>query len=77
MEKKVTKEMIIAEILELDPDMAGLLMSGGMHCVTCPASMGETLEEACYVHGIDPDLMEERLNAYLTAMEVERAQAAK
>ena len=77
MEKKVTKEMIIAEILELDPDMAGLLMSGGMHCVTCPASMGETLEEACYVHGIDPDLMEERLNAYLTAMEVERSQAAK
>ena len=78
MEKKVTKEMIIAEILELDPDMAGLLMSGGMHCVTCPASMGETLEEACYVHGIDPpELMEERLNAYLTAMEVERSQAAK
>ena len=77
MEKKVTKEMIIAEILELDSDMAGLLMSGGMHCVTCPASMGETLEEACYVHGIDPDLMEERLNAYLTAMEVERSQAAK
>ncbi len=76
MEKKVTKEMIIADILELHQDMAGVLMSGGMHCVTCPASMGETLEEACYVHGIDPELMEERLNAYLLAMEVEKQKAA-
>ena len=77
MEKKVTKEMIISQILELDQNLAGVLMSGGMHCVTCPAAMGETLEEACYVHGIDPELMEERLNAYLLAMEVEKAQAAK
>lgn len=69
MEKKITKDLIISDILAINPNMANVLMAGGMHCVTCPASMGETLEEACYVHGIDPELMEERLNAFLQAME--------
>lgn len=73
MEKKITKDMIISEILNINPNMANVLMSGGMHCVTCPASMGESLEEACYVHGIDPELMETRLNAFLEAMEKEGA----
>ena len=40
MEKKITKDMIISEILNYDPNMANVLMSGGMHCVTCPASLG-------------------------------------
>ena len=69
MENKVTKDMIIGEILQMNPNMANVLMSGGMHCVSCPASQGESLEEACYVHGIDPEMMEARLNAYLQAME--------
>ena len=69
MEKRITKDLIISEILQINPNLANVLMGGGMHCVTCPASLGETLEEACYVHGIDPDLMEERLNAFLQAME--------
>ena len=69
MEKKITKNMTIGEILMVDPNMAGVLMAGGMHCVGCPSSQGETLEEAAYVHGIDPELLEVRLNAYLEAME--------
>ena len=68
MEKKITKDMLIGEILHLDPNMAGVLMNGGMHCVGCPSAQGESLEEACYVHGIDPDLMETRLNAFLDAL---------
>lgn len=75
MDKKITKDMIIGEILQINPNMAGVLMAGGMHCVTCPASQAESLTEACYVHGIDPDLMETRLNAFLKAMEEQQAQA--
>ena len=74
MEKAITKDMIIGEILELDPNMAQVLMSGGMHCVTCPASLGESLEEACYVHGIDPEMMEARLNAFYAAFQEQKAQ---
>ena len=49
----VTKDMLIGEILQLNPEYANILMEAGMHCVGCPASSGETLEEACMVHGID------------------------
>ena len=45
----------------LNPNLAGVLMAGGMHCVGCPSSQGETLEEAAFVHGIDCELLEERL----------------
>ena len=71
--EKITKDMIIGDILEIDPNFANVLMSGGMHCVTCPASLGETLEEACYVHGIEPELMVERLNAFGEAMQAQKA----
>ena len=73
MEKKITKDMIIGEILQLNPGMANVLMAGGMHCVSCPASQGESLEEACYVHGIDPEVMEVRLNTFLDALESQEA----
>ena len=73
MDKKITKDMIIGEILQINPNMAGVLMAGGMHCVTCPAAQGESLEEACFVHGIDPEVMEARLNAYAEAMEAQQA----
>ena len=49
---KVTKDMTIGEILALHPKMAQVLMAGGMHCVGCGASAGETLEQAAEVHGI-------------------------
>lgn len=62
---KVTKDMIIADILTMDPTVAPLLMNAGMHCLGCPASQGESLEMACLVHGLDADLVVEELNTYL------------
>ena len=61
----ITKDMLITDILEKDPEIAGILMNLGMHCIGCPASQGETLEEAAMVHGIDPELLLARLNNYL------------
>lgn len=62
---KVTKDMIIGELLRMDPEMAGVLVAGGMHCVGCPSAQAETLEEAALVHGIDPELLVARVNAFV------------
>ena len=62
---QITKDMTIGEILGVDFDFASVLMEGGMHCIGCPASQGESLEEAAMVHGIDPDLLLVKLNTYL------------
>ena len=51
----ITKEMTIGEILVKQPDIVPVLLSAGMHCIGCPASQGESLEEAAAVHGIDID----------------------
>ena len=67
MAAKVTKDMTIGEILRVNPNMAGVLMAGGMHCIGCPSAQGESLEEAAFVHGIDADLLETKLNAFLEA----------
>ena len=66
---KISKDMIIGQILEMDPNMAGILMAGGMHCIGCPSSQMETLEEAAAVHDIEIDLLLARLNAFLEALE--------
>ena len=58
----ITKNMLIGEILEINEKYAEILMEAGMHCLYCPASAGETLEEACMVHGIDVDELVEKLN---------------
>ncbi|MCD7959261.1 MAG: DUF1858 domain-containing protein [Ruminococcus sp.] len=58
----ITKETIIGDILDIAPQTAPLFMAIGMHCLGCPASCGETVEEACMVHGIDPDEFLEELN---------------
>ena len=65
---KVNKDMLIGEILQLDPNMAGVLMASGMHCVGCPSSQAESLEEAAMVHGFPVDLVVARLNAYLESV---------
>ena len=51
----ITKEMTIGEALMLKPEIAPVLMGMGMHCLGCPASQGESLEEAAMVHGMDVD----------------------
>ena len=61
----VTKDMIIADILEIDSGIAQILRNAGMNCVGCPAAKGETLEEAGAGHGVDVDMMIEEINKYL------------
>ena len=57
------KNTKIGEILEKAPEKAEILLNAGMHCLGCPASQEETLEEACEVHGIDVEALVEELNA--------------
>jgi len=52
---KITKDMTIGEIIQAQPDVVPVLLDAGMHCLGCPASQGESLEEAAMVHGIDID----------------------
>ena len=59
----IEKNITIGELLEKFPDKADILLESGMHCLGCPASQMETLEEACEVHGIDVDELIEKLNA--------------
>ena len=59
---KFNKDTRIGEILENAPEKAEILLDAGMHCLGCPASQAETLEEACEVHGINVDELVEELN---------------
>lgn len=65
----ITKETTIGELLNINMNVAPILMEIGMHCLGCPASQGESLEEAAMVHGIDADLLVEKINAFLKANE--------
>ena len=60
---KFEKNTKIGELLEVAPEKAEILLEAGMHCLGCPASQMETLEEACAVHGIDVEEILEKLNA--------------
>ena len=64
---KVTKETTMGEMLELDGGIAVILMQAGMHYVGCPSSIGESLEEACMVHGLDADVVLANINEYLSS----------
>ena len=61
----VTKDTIISDVLEMDENTAEFFYEIGMHCLGCPASRGETIEQACMVHGVDADELVERLNEFL------------
>ena len=65
--KQVTRETIIGDILDMDQTTAPYFMEIGMHCLGCPASRGESIEEACEVHGVDCDEMIEKLTEHLSA----------
>lgn len=67
MMKEVTKDMLIGNILQEDATIAPILMASGMHCIGCPASQGESLEEAAMVHGMDCDDLVSKINEYLAA----------
>ncbi len=61
----VTKKTIIGDILDNAPDTAQYFFEIGMHCLGCPHSRGESIEEACMVHGTDPDELVAKLNAHI------------
>ena len=52
---QINKEMLIGQLVQMDELIPQMLMGAGMHCLGCPSAQGESLEEACYVHGIDCD----------------------
>ena len=62
---KVTKDSIIGEVLDFDRETAQFFIEIGMHCLGCPASRGETVEEACAVHGVDCDELLTKINSFL------------
>ncbi len=64
---EITKETIIGDVLDICPETAPLFLEMGMHCLGCPASRGETIEEACAVHGTDADELVEKINETINA----------
>ena len=64
---KVSKDMLIGQLLQVDPNIAPILMRAGMHCLGCPSSQMESLEEAAMVHGLDAQVLEDQINDYLAA----------
>lgn len=59
----ITKDTIIAEVLDQYPETAELFFAIGMHCLGCPSARGESIEQACAVHGADVDALLEKINA--------------
>ena len=64
---EIKRDTIIGDILDVAPQTAPIFLSIGMHCLGCPASRGETIAEACEVHGVDCDELLEKLNAHLAS----------
>ena len=61
---EVTLETVIGDIVDADENTADIFLESGMHCISCPVSRMETVEEAALVHGVDADELVEKLNAY-------------
>jgi hybrid cluster-associated redox disulfide protein len=64
---EITKQTTMGEMLQYDGGIAYVLMQSGMHCVGCPSSIGESLEEACMVHGLDADEVLKSIQDYLAS----------
>ena len=62
---KVTKDTIILDVLKIDPGTAPFFLNIGMHCLGCPSASGESVEQACMVHGADCDALIEKINALI------------
>ena len=68
----ITKDTIIGDILDVAPQTAPIFLSIAMHCLGCPSSRGETVEEACMVHGVDPDAFLAQVNHFIEAVEANK-----
>ena len=64
---EITKDTIIGEVLDIAPQTAPIFFSIGMHCLGCPSSRGETVEQACMVHGVDCNDLLAKVNAMIAA----------
>lgn len=62
---KVSKDILIGQLLQIDANIAPILMRAGMHCLGCPSSQMESLEEAAMVHGLDVDVLVNQINDFL------------
>lgn len=62
---QVTKDTIIMDVLKIDAGTAPFFLEIGMHCLGCPSASGESIEQACMVHGTNADALVEKINAYL------------
>ena len=62
---KITKDTIVADVLKISADTAPFFLEIGMHCLGCPSASGESIAEACAVHGADADALVAKLNEYL------------
>ena len=71
---QITKQTTMGEMLTYDRGIAMVLMQAGMHCIGCPSSIHESLEEACMVHGIECDSFLAQLNHFLEAYEADQAE---
>jgi hybrid cluster-associated redox disulfide protein len=67
MANKVDGNMIIADVLSMDKGTAPIFFANGLHCLGCPSASGETIEEACEIHGLDCDKLLKELNDFFTA----------
>ena len=67
MAVKIEKDTIIGDILDVAPQSAPLFFAIGMHCLGCPSSRGETVEQACMVHGVDVNALLEKINSMVPA----------
>lgn len=64
---RVNKSTMIGELLQIDENVAPILLNIGMHCLGCPSSQMETIEQAAMIHGIDPDMLVDEINNFLEA----------
>ena len=64
---EVTKNSLIGDVLDHDVNTAQFFMEIGMHCLGCPHSRGESIEEACQVHGTDADMLVKKINEFLAS----------
>ncbi|MGI6746601.1 MAG: hypothetical protein BWY46_01881 [Firmicutes bacterium ADurb.Bin300] len=63
----ITKDTIIGDILDADRTVAPFFIEMGMHCLGCPSARGESVEQACRVHGVDPDELVNKINGHLAS----------
>ncbi|MBQ5320710.1 MAG: DUF1858 domain-containing protein [Oscillospiraceae bacterium] len=62
---EITKQSVVGDVLDFDPTTAEYFLEMGMHCLGCPSARGESIEDACAVHGVDADELVEKIKAHI------------